>query len=185
MAEDDKYSLRVGYGLASENDLGEILLFNYGSHPRDLSVYTLDGGYLLKKSAFDWPLDIYVKGGLSYYDEDQFSNTMEAEIYVKAYWNFDFWKNRVRLGIAEGLSYTSDILESEAYEAAIDNDETSKLLNYMEFSVDFDFGKLIRYKPLENAYLGYALKHRSGVFGLFSGVHGGSNYNLIYLEKNF
>jgi outer membrane protein len=185
LADENKYSFRAGYGLASENDLGEILLFDYGSHPRDLSVYSFDGGYLLKKSAFDWPLDIYVKGGLSYYDEDLFSDTFEAVVYIKAYWNFDFWKNRVRLGVGEGLSYVGEVLEAEAYEAELDDDETSRFLNYLDFSVDFDLGKLVKSKMLEETYVGYAIKHRSGVFGLFNGVHGGSNYNTFYLETNF
>jgi len=187
MADENKYSFRAGYGLASENDLGEILLFDYGSHPRDLSVYAFDGGYLLKKNAFNWPMDVYIKGGLSYFNEDLYSNTFEATLYIKAYWNFDFWQNRIRLGAAEGVSYTGDILEAEAYEAELDgaDEPTSRFLNYLDLSVDFDFGKLIQSKALEETYIGYAIKHRSGAFGLYNGVHGGSNYNTFYLEKNF
>jgi len=179
------YSLRLAYGYASEKDLGEIVLGDFSSHPRDLNVYALDGGYLLKKDIFDWSMDIYLKGGLAYFDEDQFSNTYEATFYVKAYLNIDFWHNRIRLGAAEGVSYTKDILETELLEATEDKEPTSRFLNYLDLSVDFDFGKLIGYKPMNEAYIGYALKHRSGVFGLYHGVHGGSNYNTLYLEKNF
>jgi len=46
-------------------------------------------------------------------------------------------------------------------------------------------GKLVHLKSLEDTYLGVAIKHRSGVFGLYNGVHGGSNYNSFYIEKNF
>ena len=181
----DKYSLRVAYGIESDNDLGEILSGSFGSQARDLSVYTLDGGYLLKKSIFDWPLDIYVKGGISYFDEDQFDNMFEGTFYFKAYYNFDFWENRVRIGAAEGISYASHVPESEVVEASAENDNTSKFLNYLDISLDFDLGRLVRYRPMYETYIGYALKHRSGVFGLYNGVHGGSNYNMIYLEKNF
>jgi outer membrane protein len=53
-------------------------------------------------------------------------------------------------------------------------------------SVDFDIGKLISYKPLHGTYIGWALKHRSGIFGLINNVRkGGSNYNTIFLERNF
>jgi len=182
---ENKYSLRVAYGTASENNLGEIISGSFGSHTRNLSVYSLDGGYLLKKEIFDWPLDIYAKGGLSYFDEDQFDNMFEATIYLKAYLNLDFWGNRVRLGAAEGLSYAQNIPESEAIESMEEGDNSSKFLNYLDLSIDFDIGKLIRYKPMHKTYIGYALKHRSGIFGTFNGVKGGSNYNMFYLEKNF
>ncbi len=180
------YSLRVGYGYASQKNLGDILVGgDFSSHPRNLHVYALDGGYLLKKNIFSWPLDIYLKSGLAYFNEDQYDDAYEATLYAKAYFNFDFWSNRVRLGAAEGVSYTSAILETEDIEAKEDNDPTSKFLNYLDISLDFDFGKLIGSKALDETYVGYALKHRSGVFGLYNGVHGGSNYNTFYVEKNF
>jgi len=179
------YSLRVGYGIASENDLGEILAGDFGSHPRDLTTYSLDAGYLLQKELLALPLDLYIKSGISYFDEDEFSNTLEITLYVKLYWNIDFFDRRMRVGFGEGLSYTKDVLETEYFEAIADGESYAKFLNYLDISLDFDLGKLISYKPLYDTYLGYALKHRSGVFGTFSGVHGGSNYNTFYLEKNF
>jgi len=185
IAQDD-YSLRVAYGNASENDLGEIISGQLGSHPEDLTVLSIDGGYLLKEGAFEWPMDVYVKGGISYFDEGDFDDVYELTLYIKAYWNFDFLENRIRVGLGDGISVTSDILRTEYLEAESKNDNNSEFLNYIDFSVDFDFGKLIRYKPLHNTYIGYALKHRSGIYGLINNVeNGGSNYNTIYLEKNF
>ena len=107
------------------------------------------------------------------------------DIYIKALWNFDFWDNRVRFGVGEGLSYTSRTLEIEKIDAIEKDSPTSQFLNYLDFSLDFDLGKLVRSKTLDELYLGVAIKHRSGVFGLFNGVHGGSNYNAFYVEKNF
>ena len=112
-------------------------------------------------------------------------NVYEATIYIKFYYNIDFWQNRVRFGLGEGLSYTSDMLWIEKDEAIREDDDYSKFLNYLDISLDFDLGRLIRYKPLENTYIGWTIKHRSGVFGLFNGVYGGSNYNTISIEKNF
>ena len=184
--ESDKYSFRVGYGYASAKDLGEILcLGDFSHHPRTLNVISFDAGYLLKKEAFSLPLDIYIKNGFAYFNEDRFDDAFEATLYIKAYLNIDFWDNRVRIGAAEGLSYVSSLLETEVVEALEDNEPTSKFLNYLDISFDIDFGKLIGYKPLYKSYVGYALKHRSGVFGLYYGIHGGSNYNTFYLETNF
>jgi len=182
----DKYSTRIAYGTASQNNLGAIISGQLGSHPKDLSMVAVEGGYLLKQNLFDWPIDIYAKAGLSYFNEDVHDNVLETLIYIKAYYNFDFLDNRVRFGFGEGGSYVSSVLEAEHDEALLENGTTSNYLNYLDISLDFDIGKLIRYKPLDNTYFGILLKHRSGIFGLINNVDGGgSNYNSIYLEKNF
>ena len=182
----DEYSFRVAYGEASTKDLGEIVVFDSDIHPDNLSVLSLDAGYLLQKDILELPLDLYVKGGASYFDEGSSRDDVyEGTLYVKVYSNIDFFENRVRIGVGEGVSYTSDVLWSEYEEATREGEEYAQFLNYMDFSVDFDLGRLLRYKPLEETYIGWTLKHRSGVFGLFSGVDGGSNYNTISIEKNF
>ena len=190
----DEYSFRVAYGQASTKDLGEIISGHSDRHTYGLTVLSLDGGYLLKKEIFELPIDLYAKGGFSYFDDNgvpagssvaSAGNVYEGTIYIKVYYNIDFLENRVRLGLGEGLSYTSDMLWIEKDEAIEESDEYSQFLNYLDISIDFDLGKLVRYKPLEDTYVGWTLKHRSGVFGLFSGVHGGSNYNTISIERNF
>ena len=184
----DEYSLRVAYGAASVDDLGDIVVLQSSTHPDNLTVCSLDAGYLLKKNMFEFPFDFYFKGGLSYFNEGYSSrkeHIYEGAVYFKVYYKANFLENRVRIGFGEGISYTSDILWSEYKEAEDEGDNTSKLLNYMDLSVDFDLGRLVRYKPLQDTYIGWTLKHRSGVFGLFGGVDGGSNYNTISIEKNF
>jgi len=202
LVAEDKYSMRIAYGQATTKDLGEILFFNIDKHPDDLTVLSLDAGYLLLDDMWEFPVDLYVKGGISYFDEPNLqiyktgpyttqatygerSDAYEGTIYVKVYYKLDFWKNRIRFGLGEGLSYTTSVLWSEEKEATQENEDYAKLLNYLDISVDFDLGRLIRYEPLEDTYIGWTIKHRSGVFGLFSGVDGGSNYNTISIEKNF
>ncbi|WP_415396747.1 hypothetical protein [Sulfurimonas sp. CS5] len=184
---DDNYSLRVAQGQVTKSDFGEILFLDVASYSHDLQVTSLDAGYLLKKDAFELPLDIYIKGGFSYFDEAGLQDDIyEGTLYIKVYWNIDFFKNRVRLGFGEGASYTSDILYYEKQEAIDNNDNNSKYLNYIDFSLDFDIGRLVRFEPLKNTYLGVAVKHRSGIFGLINNVSkGGSNYYIFSLEKNF
>jgi outer membrane protein len=200
---DEKYSLRLAGGEASLSNLNQILSLKNEYHPDSMMVYGVDAGYLLLKDTFDWPLDIYLKSAFYYYPEKgtyyqtnaslpTYGNKyvqddiFEGIIYVKAYWNFNFWKNRVRLGVSEGISYVSDIPLVERQEADSDNDNTSKVLNYLELSIDFDVGRLIRYKPMEDFYAGFFIKHRSGIFGLINGVEeGGNNYLMLSLEKNF
>lgn len=184
---DDNYSLRLANGKVTDSDFGEVIFLDVQSYEHDLEVTSLDIGYLLKKDAFNLPLDIYVKGGMSYFDEAGLQDDIyEGTIYIKVYWNIDFFKNRVRLGFGEGGSYTSNILYYEKEEASANADNNSKYLNYIDFSLDFDIGRLVRYEPLKDTYLGVAVKHRSGIFGLINNVEkGGSNYYVFSLEKNF
>jgi outer membrane protein len=185
-ADDDIYSARFAYGEATSSDLGEVVSGNFGSHPKDLSMYAFDMGYLLSKDTFDVPLDIYIKGGASYFNEDTHDDVYEVLAYIKFIYNFNFWDNRVRLGFGEGVSYVSEVLETEHDEAYEKNDNTSRFLNYLDITIDFDIGRLVRYKPMHDTYIGFLIKHRSGIFGLINDVkHGGSNYNSIYIEKNF
>ena len=186
IAEND-FSARLLYGSATQKALGDVLIGDLGSHPEDLTVISVDGGYLLQKSAFEIPLDVYAKAGFSKYNEGDYSSVYEVLAYVKLFYNLDFLDNRVRFGFGEGFSYTSDIIRVELLEAQTTEDsKTSYFLNYLDISADFDFGKLIHYKPLYETYIGIALKHRSGIFGLINGVtKGGSNYNSMYIEKNF
>ena len=185
-ANDNKYSMRAAYGVATVNSLGDVISGNLGSHPEDLSIVAIDAGYLLKEDLFDLPIDIYAKAGLSYFNEGTHDDTYEGLAYIKVFYNFDFLDNRVRFGFGEGVSYTTSLLEAELYEASIDGGNTSKFLNYLDISLDFDIGKLFSYKPMHETYFGILLKHRSGIFGLINNVEGGgSNYNSIYLERNF
>lgn len=181
----EKYSLRIAYGNVSASNLGEIIFGNWQSHPNNLRVLALDGGYLLSKDAYDLPLDIYTKIGVAYFDEDSVHNDIyEGTLYIKAYYRF--YEDKIRLGLAEGISYTSNTLLCESMEAEEKNDNTSKFLNYLDISLDVDLGRVFNNKALRGTFLGYAIKHRSGVAGLINDVsHGGSNYNTLYIESNF
>ncbi len=182
----NKYSLRAAYGKSTSSDLGSVISGQIDGDTAKLNVYNIDGGYLLASDIFDLPIDIYAKMGLSYYDEGSSANAYGLDTYIKAYYNLDFLKNRVRFGFGEGVSYTTKTLRTEEYSAKLNNDNTSKFLNYLDISLDFDMGKLVRYKPLNETYVGFLIKHRSGIFGTINNVkHGGSNYNSIYIERKF
>lgn len=186
IAEED-YSLRVAAGTVTASTLGEVVFGDVKAHEYNFTVVGLDGGYLLTDKLFDSPVDLYLRGGISQFDDSAYTRNdkvYEATLYVKLFYNLDFLSNRVRFGLGDGVSYTSDILSVEYLEDPEAN--KSYFLNYIDLSIDFDLGKLVHYKPMHGAYIGWALKHRSGVFGLINGVtKGGSNYNTIYLEKNF
>ncbi len=183
----ENYSLRLAYGKVTNSDLGQILIGDVESHLYDLRVLALDGGYLLSKDFYNKPVDLYLKAGVSrFYEKDGRDDITEFVLYIKAYWNFYFAGNNVRLGIGEGVSHTSNILLTEYLEASKENDNNSKFLNYMDISVDIDIGKLSNVKILYGTSIGLAIKHRSGIYGLINNVsNGGSNYNTLYVERKF
>ncbi len=187
VADEKNYSVRLAYGKATISDFSEIIIGNIKKHPNDLYVTALEGGYRVAEDYKDFPIDVYIKSGLSYFNENGYSdNVIEGVVYIKAYYKFDFLANRIRIGAGEGVSYTDHLLYTEILEATQEHDHNSKFLNYLDISVDFDFGRLTAYKPLYDTYIGFTLKHRSGIFGLINNVkRGGSNYPTVSIEKNF
>ncbi len=187
--EEKAYSIRLGGGFSDSNDLGEILLGDWNRYPKDTSVVNLDAGWCFVENMSNLPFDWYLKGGVSYFNENGYADDIvEVTLYVKVYWKIDFLQNRVRLGLGEGLSLASGVPIVEIDDARNSDgsiDPTSKLLNYLDISADLDLGRLLHVESFRDLYLGYTLKHRSGIFGVFDGVHGGSNYNMLTLEKNF
>lgn len=185
--DDQPYSMRLGAGFADFNDLNAILKFDLNHYYKNLYVVTVDGGWRAGKNIFGAPIDIYLKGGLSHFNERGWAdNVWEGILYVKFYGKIDFYGNRVRIGFGEGISYVQEVLVVEHDDADSSNYlATARLLNYLDISVDVDIGRMVRVESMHDLYLGYTIKHRSGVKGLYSGVHGGSNYLLMTLEKNF
>ena len=181
----DKYTIRGAVGKATLSDFSQIIIGDWHSHPYNLKVYALDGGYMLSKNYGDLPIDFYVRGSLSYFDEDNHQDDIyETALYFKGYWNF--LNERFRFGFGEGISYTSGVLATERLEASQEGDNNSKFLNYLDVSLDVDIGKVFANKGLDTLYVGWVLKHRSGIFGLINNVRrGGGNYNCVYIEKKF
>ncbi len=82
----------------------------------------------------------------------------------------------IDLAAGEGLSYASSIpvIEEEQHP-----NDSSRLLNYIVFEVAFT---LPRYR---NWTLVTRIHHRSGVFGIFDGANGGSNFFAAGLRYHF
>jgi len=186
-SNENEWSLRIAYGYSDSNDLGQIISMQPHQHAAGTSVGGVDGGYLLSRDTWDLPLDFYLKAGLYRFFENGYQpDFFEMTLYLKAYWNFRPWDNDIRLGFGEGVSYAGSIPYVEYLEASSEGDNNSHILNYLDISLDVDIGRLIRYTPLKGTFFGYALKHRSGIYGLINSVHrGGSNYDLFYIEHNF
>jgi outer membrane protein len=64
-------------------------------------------------------------------------------------------------------------------------DQASRLLNYLDPTLDVSLGDLIGSRPLKDTYIGFGVSHRSGIFQtsrLLGSVNGGSNYIYTFIE---
>lgn len=184
---ENNYSISILAGASSQSNFEKLYTFQgLNTSPYKTNIYGLDLGYKLIENIFDLPFDIYSNTGLTYFSENGYQKDfIELTWYIKLMYKLDAFGNQFRFGIAEGISYAGSIPYIEAQEAREKNYNTSKLLNYIELTFDFDIGKFIQVKSMEDYHLGYHIKHRSGVYGLYGVNGGGSNYNCVYLEKTF
>lgn len=92
---------------------------------------------------------------------------LEANVLVSARWHRFPWNRHVKTTVAvgEGLSLASRKPKLEQEQKS----KASALLNYLMF-------ELTLAPPESRWYWSTRIHHRSGVFGLFNGVHGGSNF---------
>ncbi|KPZ69728.1 MltA-interacting protein MipA [Shewanella sp. P1-14-1] len=180
--------LRVAHGWATPSNLNDILTGNAKGDRYNNQMTSLFYGIPLTDNLFTHPIDLYfTAGGVWHHDSEVQDNLAEGVIGVKAFYTFDLgW--RFRLGVAEGLSYVSDVTYIEGSELDEKDYRPSKLLNYLDFSFDVNLGDVFNHAPLKNAWLGYSIHHRSGIFetsSAFGRIKGGSNYNTIYIQWHF
>jgi outer membrane protein len=182
--------VKAYYGKATDCDLAKILLLRCTSTTTvdETTVSAVEFGRTLIERLNDWNVDIAGYLGLLYHDENgRQPNSWQLNAYFKSYWYGLPWNHRVktRLGIGTGLSYASRVPYIEAQAQEERDRQTSKLLTYLDPTVDFSVGDLFGSRTLRNTFFGLGVSHRSGIFGfsqLLNNVNGGSNYIYTYLE---
>lgn len=140
------------------------------------------------KGLKDWPLDFVGYVGLTHHDENGLQpDSFQVDAFMKAYYYGFPWNDKVqtRLGLGVGVSLAQRPNYQEVTSQAKRGRPTSKLLNYMDPTIDVSLGDLINSHALKDTFIGFGVSHRSGIFGssrLLGGVNGGSNYIYTYLE---
>jgi outer membrane protein len=183
--------VRFFYGASTDCILNQLITF------RCASISTVENsrvtGIHLGRSFMErvngWPLDFVGYAGALYRnDGDYQEDSWQIDIYMKAFWYGFPWNDRLgtRIGFGAGLSYASRVPYAEVKDA--DGENTSKLLSYLDPSIEINAGDLFRAKRMKETWLGVGVSHRSGVFGssaLFGNVYGGSNYIYASIETSF
>jgi MipA family protein len=186
--------VRLGYGESSDCDLLEIISLQCTTtHTQDpTSIVVLDFGQVLVRGLNGWPLDIAGFIGFVHHLERGLQpDFWQVNGYFKPYYNFGPWLDnrlRPRLGFGAGISYASRIPFTEQRDQAVRGRDTSKLLLYLDPTIDLSVGNLFGVRELRETFVGLGVSHRSGIFGasrLFNSVNGGSNYIYTFIETSF
>ena len=133
-----------------------------------------------------WPLDFAGYVGVTQHDERGLqSNGLQLDVFMKAIYSGFPWSDRVktRLGLGVGLSAAQRVPYTEVSSQA--GKTTSRLLSYLDPTIDISLGDLFGSRALKETYFGFGVSHRSGIFGssrLLGNVNGGSNYLYTYIE---
>lgn len=180
--------IRIAHGWATPSNLNAILKWQTATDPYNNQMTSAFYGTQLTDKLFTLPIDLYLTPGLVWHHDSQVQdNLAEMVIALKAFYTFELGP-RFRLGIAEGLSYVSNITYIEGTELEAKDYKPSKLLNYLDFSLDVNIGDLVNSHQMDNLWLGYSIHHRSGIFetsSAFGRIGGGSNYQSIYVQWHF
>lgn len=135
-----------------------------------------------------WPVDIAGNVGAIYHDENGLQqNSWAVHADMKAFYYGFPWDAhvRTRLGFGFGLSYAFRVPFVEARDQAARGRPTSKLLVYLDPTIDVSVGDLFGSRKLHDTFVGVGASHRSGIFGssqLLGNVDGGSNYIYTYVQ---
>ncbi|HEY6240982.1 MAG TPA: MipA/OmpV family protein, partial [Burkholderiales bacterium] len=156
--------------------------------PDGTSVDSFEVGRPFIETPNGWPVAIAWYVGLLRHEENGYQpDFLQVDVYLKAfYWGFP-WSERVRtrIGFGGGLSYAQSVPYVEARDQAARGRNTSKLLQYLDPTIDVSIGDIFGSRDLRETYFGFGVSHRSGIFGaaqIYDNVNGGSNFIYTYLE---
>ncbi|GLP97287.1 MipA/OmpV family protein [Paraferrimonas sedimenticola] len=180
--------VRVSHGWGTTSNLGDILAGKWVKDPYNNQLTSAFYGIPIATELLTLPLDVYFTSGLAYHYESQVQKrAVEGVIALKAFVNVN-WPRKWRFGVAQGLSYISDITYVEGSEMDRKGYRPSKLLNYLDFSLGINLGDWFSAPSLNPWWVGVAIHHRSGIFessSAFGRIGGGSNYNTLFVQYHF
>ena len=180
--------LRVAHGWATPSNIGDIISGDTEKDEFNNKLTSLYYGLPLTDELFSIPLDIYLTTGFVWHWSSEVQESeQEYVLAIKAYYTIS-WPVRWRLGVAEGLSYVSNVTYIERVEMEEKGYRPSELMNALDFSVDINLGDVFNVRALKETWLGYSIHHRSSIFekaSQFGRIKGGSNYNTVYIQFDF
>ncbi|MFV1982841.1 MAG: MipA/OmpV family protein, partial [Thiohalomonadales bacterium] len=183
-----KQYLRLAHGWATSTNMGEILSGGTVSDEFNNQLTSLFYGIPVSDTFFGINMPIYFTPGIVAHHKSSVQPRLaEYVVAIKLFYTIK-WPTKWRVGVAEGLSYTSEITYIENKEMVEKGYRPSNLMNYVDLSLDIELGDLFNSKSMKNWWLGYSMHHRSAIFessAAFGRIKGGSNYNSVTLQYHF
>jgi len=182
--------VKVMYGKSTDCNLLPIMTFRCASTKTadQTGISAIEVGRHFIERLNGWPLDFVGYLGLLHHNERGLQQDFwQIDAHMKAFYYGFPWDDhvRTRLGLGVGLSYAQKIPFVEQRDQLARGRNASKLLNYLDPSIDVSVGDLFGVRALHETYFGFGASHRSGIFGtsqLLGNANGGSNYLYSYLE---
>ena len=182
--------LKVLTGRSTDCNLLPVMSLRCGSTqtPDNTRITAVELGRPLVERVNGWPLDFVAYLGLLHHDENHLQpDGWQLDAYIKAYYYGFPWSEhvRTRLGMGAGFSLAQRVPYVEERDQARRGRGTSRLLNYLDPSIDVSVGDLIGAHALKETYFGIGASHRSGIFGtsaMLGNINGGSNFLYTYIE---
>lgn len=180
--------LRIAHGWATPSNMGDIFSGDTVKDEYNNQLTSIFYGLPLTDELFSLPIDIFLTPGFVWHASSEVQDSeQEVVLAIKAYYTIH-WPVRWRIGVAEGLSYISDVTYIEGTEMEEKGYQPSELMNFLDISFDINLGDILKVNALNETWLGYGLHHRSSIFekaSQFGRIKGGSNYNTVYIQFDF
>lgn len=182
--------VRVFGGRATECNFLPAVTFRCGSTRTgdDTRIWGVDLGRPLVTGVNGWPLDFVAFLGVLVHDERGIvHDSLQVNAQIKAYYYGLPFEQALgaRVGFGAGFSLAQRVPLTEQRDQARRGRATSRLLNYLDPTLDVSIGRITGVRKYEQTFLGIGVSHRSGIFGtsqLLGNIDGGSNYLYAYLE---
>ena len=184
-AADKDWSFNLFYGQLTQSHFEEIFYTASELEERDILGVSVRREFLHLKDKLkfvpqdfylDWEAVLAHKWG-DWKGDDRHYQDIAASINLRYEFDREQWLPIKNFSFGNGLSY---LTKDAGYEKKVTlNNKKSRLLNYMMVDLGFRVPFVRDWEWLLRVH------HRSGVYGLFNGVQGGSNYITTGLRYRF
>lgn len=185
------WSFRLAYGCDTKTTMNAIVRGDVNCGGTGANISSLFFSRKLADSLWGTEFESWVTAGAAqHFDPGYDENFGEFVLAFKAVYRDFGWSDTVqtRIGIGQGISYATEVPYAEVVEAEYRNQKTSRLLNYLDASIDFSVGDIFNIDSIRSCFFGFSIHHRSGMFGasnIYNNHFGGSNANTLYVECEY
>ena len=180
--------VRLSHGWATPSSLAKIFHFEAERDPGNNQMSSVFYGHPLTDRFFGLPIWFYLHSGVGWHWKSAEQNhEQEFVLSIKAYYTIPL-PVRIRLGMAEGLSWVTNVPAREQKNLEKKGYVTSQWLNYLNPSLDLNLGDITPGDALDGLWLGYEVHHRSAIYEnsqQFGRISGGVNYQSFYLQYHY